>query len=224
MKHTKRLLAVLLSLLLSLALLAPAVSAVDAPDPNAPILTKQPEATYYLKVGNALTLELEAELPAGVTGDISYAWYTYNWAYHHEHGGEMYEAIAVGPTLETPVLTWTDLLIDILSSGESTRYYAVAVNTYIDENDETQIAYTQCIVEVFAVPLDLGQLGSWGPLLMGLYGMGSLLLSPVSLLGLLLVPFSFLLGPMGPMFLGPLFAPAAGLFAAVKYFWGYLFG
>ena len=72
---TKRILAVLITLTLGLALLAPAALASEAVDPNAPIITRQPSVPAIVRIGRTLTLELQAQLPEGAQGELSVVWH-----------------------------------------------------------------------------------------------------------------------------------------------------
>ena len=138
MKTTKRILSVLLALALGLALglalVVPAVAVTAKGGPNAPIITKEP-VTFKLVltpkfVGDTITLEIEAKLPDGVEGDLSYAWCLLNG-----------EVIGTGPKL------------DYVAEFEGNNFiYARAINTYTDENGEEQIRYTEVDATVTFLP------------------------------------------------------------------------
>ena len=74
MKHTKRVLSILLALLLGLTALTPAIMASEPADPYAPILNKRPRVTVKK---DTITLSADAQLPEGVTGELTYDWYLY---------------------------------------------------------------------------------------------------------------------------------------------------
>ena len=79
MKMTKRILCIVLTFTMGLALLIP-TAATTPTDPNAPIITKQPKTSQIvIRDGKDVKLEVEACLPDGVEGTLSYAWYDYDW-------------------------------------------------------------------------------------------------------------------------------------------------
>jgi len=126
MKTTKRILAIALALALGLALFAPMASA--AVDPNAPIITKQPKLFTIKRAGQDIVLEVEASLPEGSDGVLSYAWYDYDW----QEEGKIRPPVATGAKLQI-----TD------QDYAWTNYWLVAINTYTDDDGATQTAYTQ---------------------------------------------------------------------------------
>jgi len=131
MMQTKRILAIVLALALGLAVMVPAFAAEPVyGGPYAPIITMQPDVLDRVTVGDTLIVEIEAVLPDGVTGELSYNW---QWGMFPILQYP-YEPIATGPKLELTVDR--DTVVHAF-------YVCVAVlNTYIDENSEEQIAYT----------------------------------------------------------------------------------
>ena len=131
MKQTKRILAIALALALGLAVMVPAVAAAPVQGgPFAPIITMQPDVLDRVTIGDTLIVEIEAVLPDGVTGELSYNW---QWGMvpilQYPYG-----PIATGPKFEL-IVDW-DTVVHV-------QHVCVAViNTYIDENNEEQIAYT----------------------------------------------------------------------------------
>jgi len=72
MKTTKCLFSILLALALGLSLLVPAMAERH---PYTPVITARPQRLYFAKVGDTLTLEIEAECPEGFEGELSYVWF-----------------------------------------------------------------------------------------------------------------------------------------------------
>ena len=72
MKHTKKLLAALLSLALALALALPAM-AEDEPDPAMPVITRQPVGGSQTGQNTTFTRYVQARIPNG--DSIGYEWY-----------------------------------------------------------------------------------------------------------------------------------------------------
>lgn len=98
--------------------------------PYAPKIVSQPEEFFYVPAGGSAVMEVKAELPEGVPGELSYEWYDYDWA-NTENGAA---PVAVGSTFEVsgsyydlPVFSTVDKL-----------YYPVVTNTYTDENGNVQ--------------------------------------------------------------------------------------
>ena len=151
MKHAKRILSIALALALGLGLFISAGAATKG-GTFAPIITKEPVVTsdpslpllHMFLVGDTISLEIEADLPDGVDGELSYAWYDY--AYPDYVLGE---PLAIGQKVE---LVLTSDMVSASGTGISYCYLRVVVsNTYSDENNEEQVAYeTRDIwVEVF---------------------------------------------------------------------------
>ncbi|MCL1951245.1 MAG: hypothetical protein FWF60_00305 [Oscillospiraceae bacterium] len=94
MKTTKRILILLLTLALGLALFAPMAAAKEQ---RAILFTKRMFASSMTSNGKAFTLAPKAKLPAGVNAQLKYQWYTKDW---NDGGGAWYPvAGATGPTL-----------------------------------------------------------------------------------------------------------------------------
>jgi len=178
MKHAKRMLAVLLTLALGLSLGVPAFAA-EAPvygGPYAPIITKKPimhDGTYY--IGDTLIFEVEAELPEGVDGELSYA-----WSYRNMNKSN-YIPVATGSRLE---LTITKDMTEPLRLYDGLFVRVDITNNYIDENGEEQTAYRR---HENSYSIHLGRKTQWWQWVI------LVLLSPV-LLPLVLA--FFILGPI----------------------------
>ncbi|MCL2508320.1 MAG: hypothetical protein FWF05_04005 [Oscillospiraceae bacterium] len=138
MKAMKRVLCVTLTLVLGLGLLVPA-SAADA-DPT-PIITVAPNFPNAAYAGDTLILGVEAVLPEGIEGELSYAWYS--WPYH------ILEPIATGPELE--LLITNEMLEGY--SRPTMKITVVVTNTYIDENGKEQTAEARLSSEYFELKL-----------------------------------------------------------------------
>jgi len=117
MKTAKRVLSIALALLLGVGLLVPGVSA--AADPNAPVITKVPEFPASVRLGERFVVEIEAALPDGVNGIITYAWYL--------SGATLPNTLlGTGPRLEQQITP------DIASATGYVRIRVVVTNTWID--------------------------------------------------------------------------------------------
>jgi len=182
MKTTKRVLSIALTLLLGFALLAPGVMAEA--NPNAPIVIAAPPEEIRRNIGETLVLEVEAKLPEGVQGELSYEWSTtYN---------PFAEPIGAGPKL-----TWT-----IPEDAGTYHVFSVKItNTYVDGEGETQTAFVYCStrcnirkhVSILQVLLSLG---------------GAILGLPLTLIGLVFVPLAYLLlGAYGTAYLALILMP-----------------
>jgi hypothetical protein len=137
MKTTKQVLCVLLSLLLSLALVLPAVAADEVS--YDPIITQQPKPKK-VRVGLDFTLNVTAKLPqAG--GALSYQWYQND------------EAIA-GATQDSYQASSKGFPIAgkgfMVTGSEYVWFSVVVTNTYQDATGETQTASVTCETYVSA--------------------------------------------------------------------------
>lgn len=119
----KRILCIALTLLLGLALLAPAVSAAS----DDPVFTAQAKTSDgALFAGNTLTLSAAATVPAG--GTLRIDWYAHDWQPGDDDKGDAHQAIATGANVEYTVplpnnnLFWRD------ASSQNLHIYAVAKN------------------------------------------------------------------------------------------------
>ena len=145
MKNLKRILCVGLccALALGMGVLA---AAADNPydDPYAPIITKQPKATQYICAGKDITLEVQARLPDGVEGTLSYAWYDATAPY-------------------SPISTDAKFVLTI-SKNESLGskiIYVVVTNTYNnDEGEERKASTTSSTIEISIAPTLLNYLST----------------------------------------------------------------
>ncbi|MCL2494650.1 MAG: hypothetical protein FWE98_03215 [Oscillospiraceae bacterium] len=143
MKSAKRILSIALTLALGLALLIPAAAAEPA-NPNAPIITVQPRSKVYIKTGDVLKLEVEAELPSGSEGELSYEWYAYygtDSTYYYLRRlmatGEVLEYLVLEETMPNPYYpAYRDLWSDYI-------FYAVVTNTYVDGDGQEQSVSVQ---------------------------------------------------------------------------------
>ena len=120
MKPTKRLLAILLAVLLGLAVLAPMASAAGDPA-YAPIITKQPKEQVTIFTGKDLVLEVEAKLPDGAPGTLSYEWYR-----------DDYGVVGTNAKLVYPVKDDRTDNYYGMKYYFSRPFYAVVTNTYTD--------------------------------------------------------------------------------------------
>lgn len=128
MAQTKRVLSILLALSLGMALLVPAF-ATDEPDPNAPVITKQPMTRkIVIREGKDIKLEVEARLPDGVEGMLSYAWYDYNWQL-----GDTTEPVAIGAKTTLRAVPPED-------EESHFPYCVVVTNTYRDSGGNEKTA------------------------------------------------------------------------------------
>jgi len=130
MKHTKRVLSIALVLALALALILPA-TASEAPNPNAPIITRQPNHVFptssiLVRTGRSFELEVQARLPDGVTGELSFEWF--------EVGND--EPVATGPRAVFQIGMNGSIVTNDIS------FYAVVTNTYLDGDGNEQTAST----------------------------------------------------------------------------------
>jgi len=144
MKTTKRLLSIALALLLGLAVLAPMASAADDPA-YAPIITVQPKSQVTMFTGNDLVLEVEAELPEGIEGTLSYEWYCYS-----SRSG----TTKVGTDAKLVLPITKNMLYDITQLEY--RIYAMVTNTYNDDEGQNQTASTKSNSCTATVGLRLG--------------------------------------------------------------------
>jgi len=135
MKTTKRILSIALALLLALALLAPMAFAEDETDPNAPVIDVQPQEIGGVKVGKTFTLTVQARLPEGVDGTLSYQWIN----------AASGTSIATGTSATlTAVFGENGIGDDDLENPlySTSYYYVVVTNTY-EEGGVTKTASTQ---------------------------------------------------------------------------------
>ena len=121
----KKALSVLLALLLLLGLSIPVLAAETA-DPNAPIITRQPQSVSYVirlidgipwAYAANVVLSIEAELPDGVEGVLSYAWYHI----HPDTGAHILQSP------NGPIFEWK------ASSIDNGAYYVVVTTTWWDD-------------------------------------------------------------------------------------------
>ena len=157
----KRFLSLALALVLGLAMFIPAFAA-DAVDPNAPIITKQPGKNaigFFLKAGEDLELEVTAQLPEGIEGELSYAWYDWN---DYNRGNEA-KPVAIGE--KVTILTSENMVVNEESPPKSISvkefaYCVVVTNTYVDAGNVEQTASICSEPVVVSLFLPLGSIFS----------------------------------------------------------------
>jgi len=151
MRHTKRALSILLALLLCITVFAPMAAASDSVDPYAPIFIKQPKVT--LKGTTTVVLEVDARLPDGVTGELSYHWYRYYNMFSSTH-------VAAGASVTVdddrkPINDYRnfDQVLDYLLIYPT--YYVEITNTYEDGdgNTKTSTITSDGVQVIIATPL-----------------------------------------------------------------------
>ena len=182
MKTTKRVLCILLAFALCVGLCVTAAAWFTSPpnSPYAPVITVAPDYPESISVGDTLSVEVEAVLPDGVEGELSYAWYNGDW-----YRDISTSPIATGSELEIVI---TKEMVQSGSHGSDVYITVVVANTYEDENGETQTAYT---AERHFLSLSPAQW--WQTALFVLF---LLIAVPISApLMLLLGPFALVLGP-----------------------------
>ena len=111
MKHTKRLLALLLTLVLALGLALPTFASTN---PAMPVITKQPQSVTVLN-GETYTFSIEAEIPNG--DPLRYEWYavddTYpDWCY----------------STEASLSLWTGVQFELFVKSVQADFYCVVYN------------------------------------------------------------------------------------------------
>ncbi|MDR2686256.1 MAG: hypothetical protein LBB75_00765 [Oscillospiraceae bacterium] len=130
MKTTKRVLSIALALLLGLGLVVPSAALTSGSYP--PVFKRLVLTPSLVFVGDTLTVEVIAEVPAGVDGVLSYAWYDFPLNSNITDR----DPIATGSKFE-----WV-MTEDMLKPAGSYNYiYVVVTNTYTDENGEVQTPY-----------------------------------------------------------------------------------
>ena len=134
MKAMKRVFCIALVLALGLALLIPAMAAGTG-GPYAPVFKRLILTPSVVFVGDTLTVEVRAEVPPGVDGELSYTWYDFP-IYSNVSDRD---PIATGPESKIELLMTEDMLNK--SSGVYNYIYVVITNTYADENGEVRTAY-----------------------------------------------------------------------------------
>jgi len=185
MKHTKRLLCIVLSFVLCAALLAPAAAASD--DPNAPVITKQPSGELdMIRVNDTIELSVQAEAPNG--GTLSYAWYDSDWTPDSEEA-----PIAAGATMSLPITK--DLIQKNLRFGYFVfcKFCVVVTNTYVDEDGNTKTAALKSDSSTVVIINNLGE-GLLDMLFLPVRNWGSN--TATWLMNMIILPFALLLTPL----------------------------
>lgn len=150
MKTTKRLLAVLLAVLLGLAVLAPMTSAADD-SAYAPIITKQPKAEVTVFTGKELVLEVEAKLPDGVEGTLSYEWIS----------SLKRRVVGTDAKLIFPITWYTTSNYSGMPYHFQDDFHVVVTDTYIDEDGEVQTVSVKSNACRVTIVKDLGGFLRW---------------------------------------------------------------
>ena len=193
----KRALCVLLSMVLGLMLLIPAAAANEATDPYAPIIMKQPNQPMnekFVQAGKNLKLEVQAQLPEGIVGTLSYAWYDFNWQPGSLAQPVATDAKAVIPTTKNMLTDYNADAYEKMKGGFATtyKYCVVVTNTYVDaEGQEQAVSVKSDLVEV-------NLFAGLGTALVGIWTRSSLLMT------LLTIPFPILLTLLYTLFSYPL--------------------
>ena len=121
MKTTKRLLSVLLALALGLALFAPMAAATD------PVITGITPQNQIARTGKKITLTVEAQLPAGAVGPLTYQWYQWSDGEWQAIEGAQAKSMTVTTAIDEFVSADIDASVRNLMSG-ITQYYQVVVS------------------------------------------------------------------------------------------------
>ena len=144
MKTTKRILSTLLAVLLGLALLAPMASAATAGDPAyAPIITKQPKAQATVFTNKDLVLEVEAKLPDGAPGTLSYEWYRNGYKIDGN------DAKLIYPITDSLITKWDAFNV-------TNEFHVKVTNTYFDETSEEQTVSVESNTSTVRIVMRLG--------------------------------------------------------------------
>jgi len=184
MKYIKQILAITLALAMGLALLIPAMAATEV-DPNAPVITRQPSGPTMIVANRTIVLEVAAELPTGIQGELSVAWYAR--ATTREDPAEQ---IATGARAEISssslgLVFESEIFDDIFMPGGEYEIYAVVTNTYIDmEGQERQASVTSNAFTVYVAPSPINILSVYW----------NMAWSQGILMGLILFPLAMFLG------------------------------
>jgi len=183
MKATKRILSLLLALALGLALIAPAlcVPAFADNDPAyAPIITKQPKNPLIPLAKSTIQLDVSANLPDGVDGILSYAWYNCDW-----QPGVTAEPIGADAKLSFYTDTGSKNKLN-----SSFTLCVVVTNTYTDENGDAQTASAKSELITFTTMFRLRDI-YWYVIRTPFYSVRNFFIS-LPLLFLLIVPLAIL--------------------------------
>ncbi len=144
MKQTKRLLAILLALAMTLALALPALAA-EEDDLAYPIFTKELPVITVAQTGGSVVLEAEVKLPEGVEAELYYQWYATDW----QAGTSFAEDVEYYPIEEeTDARLEDSLVLDVVGSYPSplmSRIYRLEAYYFTD----SMRIYTWCDTKVF---------------------------------------------------------------------------
>ena len=159
MKTTKRVLSVVLVLMLALGISAPAAAQEAEVNPMAPVITREPNWPSSVRVGQTIVLDIEAELPPGVEGELSIQW------------------ILPGYSSNEPQIQWRAEWRDLLAHHQLSMSVFVT-NTWVDEHDQERTSSVR-LTESLNVRPTWWQYIILVPL--------SILLTPISTLGTIIV-------------------------------------
>ncbi len=140
----KRILSIVLTLLLCLALVIPSAAADDST--YAPVIIQQPTTKFgnrppYVQAGDSLEIEALATVSSDA-GTLSYAWYDYDW-----QPGDTAPPIATGARVSIP--TTEDMLhknnekTGNLSVYATYSYCVVVTHTWLDDAQVQQTAFVK---------------------------------------------------------------------------------
>ena len=162
MKLAKQLLSALLAMLLAFGLFLPAhaeeaeAAAQEVIAQEAPVITivTQPKKRVKTKTNKEITLSVEAKIPEGVNGTLSYQWYRLD-----EDGTAVELAGETSPVLRLH-LTSDDLKkvkmfqsVDELAGGANQLYYHVTVTCgYTEDGQEKSVSAESSKAEVYVYP------------------------------------------------------------------------
>jgi len=119
----------------------PPISMAAVDDPNAPIITKQPfSETRYVQNGKSFEMRVEAQLPEGVKGELSYAWYKYVSDGNYELVGVGATATIQTEAFDVSNLTYSNLFGRVFAIFEGGQYCVVVTNHYQDAEGNAHTA------------------------------------------------------------------------------------
>jgi len=116
----------------------------------APIITKQPKAQVTIFTGNDLILEVEAKLPDGVEGELSYQW-----------GSHRLGLVGTDAKLIYPITWYTTSNYSGMPYHFQDDFHVVVTDTYIDEDGEVQTVSVKSNACRVTIVKDLGGFLRW---------------------------------------------------------------
>jgi len=124
------------------------VTVYEEGGPNAPVITKQPQMLAFVYESETLRLTIDARLPTGIDGELSIAWYDYDW-----QEGDEAPPVATGANLVLPIPIDERSVMYYDFAEKTFRYCAVVTNTYINGEGEAQSAFVKSMTgEVIILP------------------------------------------------------------------------